>query len=199
MTGMVTLTQNDRSPELLAHGRRGPCAPPTAEERYEYLMARKPQGGGTSFVQKDPAAGVLSFQRRNYELKTNFLRANRVTPLGISEDTFDRTEAQNRGALHSHILWWARRRRLPPGYTRMPPIPEETEEEVAAAELGQAPPPRPRPAEADRKEDHPYFVAEVARVNAELVRPVLDSDGPPARNQKQLLWAFLLRTIQTRF
>ena len=41
--------------------------------------------------------------------------------------------------------------------------------------------------------------AEVARVNAELVRPVLDRGGPPATVQKQLLWAFLLRSIQTRF
>ena len=41
MTGMVTLTQNDRSPELLAHVRRGPCAKPTAEEQLEYLLGRK--------------------------------------------------------------------------------------------------------------------------------------------------------------
>ena len=60
---------------------------------------------------------------------------------------------------------------------------EDLPDEVAAAEPGQAPPPRPRPAEADRKEDHPYYVAEVARVNAELVRPVLDRGGPPATVQ----------------
>ena len=197
MTGMVTLTQNGRSPELLAHGRRGPCAPPTAEERYEYLMARKPPGGGgASAVQKDPAAGVLSFQRRNYELKANFHRANRVTPLGISEDTFDRTEAQMRGALHAHILWWAKRRRLPPGYTRMPPVPAPDADAAAAAEPGN-PPPRPRPAEQQRKEDHSYYFAEVARVNAELVRPLLDPGGPPELVQKQLCWAFLLGTVQT--
>ena len=66
-------------------------------------------------MQQDPAAGVLSFQRRTADLKANFLRAHRVTPLGVAEDTFDRTEAQNRGALHSHVLWWAKRRRLPAG------------------------------------------------------------------------------------
>ena len=33
MTGMVTVTQNDLSPELIAHARRGPCAAPTAEEK----------------------------------------------------------------------------------------------------------------------------------------------------------------------
>ncbi len=197
MTGMVTLTQNDRAPELLAHCRRGPCAQPTEREKFEYLLARKEKGVGRPEVQKDPTAAVLSFQRRNLEMKTNFLRANRVTPLGISEDTFDRAEAQNRGALHSHILWWAKRRRLPDGYIRMPPVP--TPDPGDGEEESGLPPPRPRPAEKDRKEDHPYYVAEVARVNAELVRPALDWDAPPDRVRKQLCWAFLLRTIQTRF
>ena len=32
MTGMITSTQNDYSPELLAHARRGPCAKPTESE-----------------------------------------------------------------------------------------------------------------------------------------------------------------------
>ena len=36
-------------------------------------------------------------------------------------------------------------------------------------------------------------------MNAELVRPVVDRDGPPDRVRKQLCWAFLLRTLQTRF
>jgi hypothetical protein len=135
-------------------------------------------------VQKDPTAAVLSYQRRSLELKTNFLRANRVTPLGIFEDTFDRTEAQNRGALHAHILWWARRRRLPAGYSRMPPVPAPEPDE--GDEEPGTPPTRPRPEEKDRKEDHPYYFAEVARVNAELVRPVVDRDGPPDRDRKQL-------------
>ena len=73
MTGMVTLTQNDRAPELLAHCRRGPCAQPTEREKFEYLLARKEKGVGRPAVQKDPTAAVLSFQRRNLEMKTNFL------------------------------------------------------------------------------------------------------------------------------
>ena len=44
MTGMVTMTQNDRAPELLAHLRRGPGAQPTEAEKYEYLLARKTRG-----------------------------------------------------------------------------------------------------------------------------------------------------------
>ena len=35
MSGMVTSTQNDASPELLAHARRGPCAAPQEAEMYE--------------------------------------------------------------------------------------------------------------------------------------------------------------------
>ena len=133
MTGMVTLTQNDRAPELLSHCRRGPCARPTEREKFEYQLARKERGAGAGAVQQDPAAGVLSFQRRNADMKANFLRAYRVTPLGVAEDTFDRTEAQNRGALHSHVLWWAKRRRLPSGYSRIPPVPAPDPDEAAAA------------------------------------------------------------------
>ena len=33
-TPMVTMTQHDNSPELLAHARRGPCAQPSAEDRF---------------------------------------------------------------------------------------------------------------------------------------------------------------------
>ena len=55
-----------------------------------------------------------------------------------------------------------------------------------------------RAPEHERKEDHPYYFAEVARVNAELVRPALDRTAPPDTVRKQLCCAFLLRTIQTR-
>ena len=103
MTGMITLTQNDHSPELLAHLRRGPRAAVTDAEKYAHLLGRKDRHGGKPVVQKDPTAAVLRFQRRNLELKASFLRAYQATPIGISEDTFDRTEAQNRGALHAHI------------------------------------------------------------------------------------------------
>ena len=38
-TAMVTLTQNDSSPELLAHARRGPCAVPTEELRCVHISS----------------------------------------------------------------------------------------------------------------------------------------------------------------
>ena len=40
MTGMVTITQNDRDPQLQAHARRGPCAKPTENEMFENLLTR---------------------------------------------------------------------------------------------------------------------------------------------------------------
>ena len=41
LTSMVTVSQNDLAPELIAHARRGPCAVPTAEEKLAYLLARR--------------------------------------------------------------------------------------------------------------------------------------------------------------
>ena len=41
MTGMVAITQNDLSPELIAHARRGPCAVPTPDEKIAYLLTRR--------------------------------------------------------------------------------------------------------------------------------------------------------------
>ena len=44
------------------------------------------------------------FQRRVRAIKQEFLKRAAKTPLGITQDYWDRTEAQQRGALHSHIL-----------------------------------------------------------------------------------------------
>jgi len=44
---------------------------------------------------------VLSFQRRALACKAKFLARGKSTPLGIVEDYWDRTEAQQRGSL----LW----------------------------------------------------------------------------------------------
>ena len=45
-----------------------------------------------------------------------------------------------------------------------------------------------------------YYHSEIARVNAELVRPVLPADMTTQKDEgyELLLWSFLLRTIQTR-
>ena len=49
-------------------------------------------------------AVVLSYQRRVAGIKKHFLGRGRTTPLGLVHDIWDRTEAQQRGALHAHIL-----------------------------------------------------------------------------------------------
>ena len=186
MSGMVTSTQNDASPELLAHARRGPCAKPTDEEMCEYLMARRAPGSQRAKVQEDATAAVVSFQHRTHVLKHHFLRRHRRTPLGISTNHWDRTEAQKRHALHAHIPWWAKRRWPTPGYKARPPIPEK------AARV--APTLSPKEANA---EDDVYYKAEMARIIAELVRPLPLSNTTSEMERDHNLWAFLLRAIQT--
>ena len=111
MTTMVTSTQNDLSPELLAHARRGPGAVPTDSEMCEYLLTRRAPGDKRANIQDDALAATLSFQRRTHALKSNFLIRHQRTPLGINIATWDRTEAQTREALHSHILGWNKKER----------------------------------------------------------------------------------------
>ena len=103
-TGMVTITQNDASPELLANARRGPCAPPNESEMVEYLFTHKrSHQEKRPNITKDATAATLSYQMRAHAMKKNFLHQNRRTPLGHCTDYWDRTEAQRRHALHGHI------------------------------------------------------------------------------------------------
>ena len=104
VTSMVTVTQNDLSPELIAHANRGPCAVPTEDEKIAYLLTRRGPSDRRPHIQKDATAAVLSFQRRTHAVKQNFLARNKKTPVGVSRGFWDRTEAQTRQALHSHIL-----------------------------------------------------------------------------------------------
>ena len=81
-TSMVTMTQNDSSPELLAHARRGPCAQPRGDELFEYLLTRRAPTDRRADVQQDPAAATLSFERRNYAQKHDFCDATIALPSG---------------------------------------------------------------------------------------------------------------------
>ncbi len=56
MTGMVTSTQYDYSPELLAHARRGPCAEPADAEMCEYLLTRRAPKEKRANIQNDATA-----------------------------------------------------------------------------------------------------------------------------------------------
>ena len=112
-TGMVTLTQNDASAELLANARRGPCAEPTDDELVEYLLThQRSHQPKRPNITTDATAAVLSYQRHVHALKNNFLRQNTRTPLAHVTDYWDRTEAQMRHSLHGHIPFWAKRRKL---------------------------------------------------------------------------------------
>ncbi len=65
---------------------------------------------------------VLSFQRRVAAIKKSFLVRGKAGPLGVPVDYWDRTEAQQRGSLHSHTLVWCKRRGAPKGWTALAPV-----------------------------------------------------------------------------
>ena len=112
MTHMVTVTQNDLAPELIAHARRGPCAVPTQEEKFAYLLTRRAPSDRRPNIQEDATAAVLSYQRRMHSVKQKFLVRHKRTPLGVCVAYWDRTEAQTREALHGHVLGWNKRRKI---------------------------------------------------------------------------------------
>ena len=92
MQCMVTITHNDRVPELLATIRRGPFAEPTETEQVEYLFTRvKSKREGLAF-ENYAFEHVLSYQRRIHATKEHFMKRNTRTPLGIMLDFWDRTE-----------------------------------------------------------------------------------------------------------
>ena len=61
MTSMVTVTQNDLAPELIAHARRGPCAVPTQEKKFAYLLTRRAPSDKRPNIQEDATAAVLFY------------------------------------------------------------------------------------------------------------------------------------------
>ena len=91
----VTITHNNRCAEMLAHIRRGPFARPTAEERIEHLLTRVHKKSSVSFG-AFALEHTLSFQRRVHAIKADFLYRGRATPLGITQDYWDRTEDARR-------------------------------------------------------------------------------------------------------
>ena len=119
-------------------------------------------------ITKDAAAATLSFQRRTHAFKERFMTQHRPTPLATVTDYWDRTEAQTRQALHSHIPFWAKRRKLNDGTSQK----QEKSESV---------------------EHRLYTEYEMARVHGELIRPMLDEEW----TRGEVLWSFLLRSIQT--
>ena len=85
MKSMVTITHNNRCPEMLAAVRRGPFAKPTQEEKIEFLLTRV-RKSDCRVAFGDHLEHTLSFQRRVAAIKLDFLRRGVATPLGITQD-----------------------------------------------------------------------------------------------------------------
>ena len=83
MQSMVTITHNDRVPELLAVIRRGPFAEPNETEQIEYLFTRVRAKREKMDFENYAFEHVLSYQRRIQATKEQFMRRNKKTPLGI--------------------------------------------------------------------------------------------------------------------
>jgi len=93
MNCMVTVTHINRVPELLAMVRGGPFAAPTDVEMIEAYLTRTPKMPALQFADH-AAEHVLSYQRRVMSLKQEFMKRCKPTPLGITVDYWDRTEAR---------------------------------------------------------------------------------------------------------
>ena len=107
MQVMVTLTANDSNPEMLAVIRRGPLSKPTSDEMIEYLLARKRRDQERPPYEHYSLEHVLSYQRRVKAVKESFLKRGVVTPLGVVNDFWDRTDRRRNSSLPSHVRFWA--------------------------------------------------------------------------------------------
>ena len=194
---MLTITANDSSPELAACIRRGPFAIPDEHETIEYLLGRKR-------IIRAPAEQygvfhVISYQRRLNYIKNEFFSRSSSTPLGDLMDWWDRTEAQKRGSLHSHILCWFQKRDLKvfTNYSALPGIPRQQ----PGNDLRQRPKTQDVPDLKDYQEDNMYFHNRVARIWTECVRPYVKSDDDTKYggfDYVTLRFTGLARVIQSR-
>ena len=114
--------------------------------------------------------------------------------------TRSRTEAQQRGALHSHILCWHEKRNLKKfdNYSALPGIPRE----APGTDCRQRPKSQVVPDLAEYQDDNIYFHNMVARIWGECVRPHLrdDENKEPwgGFDYVSLRFAGLTRSIQSR-
>ena len=174
MQEMVTITHNNRCAEMLATVRRGPFARSTQEERIEFLLTRVKKSDCKVAFADHALEHTLSFQRRVQSIKLEFLRRGASTPLGIPQDYWDRTEAQQRGALRAHILVWLRKRKAHDHWQALPPVPRTVK--------GNGPKQRPLSSpqmQSPHKIQHDscYQLAEMGRVSAEMPRPTVTHGG----------------------
>ena len=94
MQSMVTITHNNRCAEMLATVRRGPFARPTPEERIEFLLTRVRKTDCKVAFADHALEHTLSFQRRVHSIKQGFLKRAVTTPLGVTQDYWDRMQRE---------------------------------------------------------------------------------------------------------
>ena len=144
---------------------------------------------------------VISYQRRLNAIKNEFFVRQRETPLGKFLDWWDRTEAQMRGSLHSHILCWFQKRDLEKirNYSALPGIPRQ----APGNDHRQRPKNQEVPDLTDYQEDNIYFHNHVARIWTECIRPYVKHD--PDNNIRwggfdvvTLRYAGLARAVQSK-
>ena len=184
---------------MLAVVRRGPFARPTADERIEYLLTRVHKSScGVAFA-RHALEHTLSFQRRVQAIKLDFLKRCTPTPLGVCHDFWDRTEAQQRGALHSHILVWFRKRRTHPRWVALRPVervvkgdgPKQRRTDSAVG----GPSPLPQ---GHVQHDTCYQMFDMGRVSGEMVRPIVTPGDWGGYEVEMLRIGALARTVLVR-
>ena len=194
---MTTITHCDWSPELLAAIRRGPLAEPTEEEMVEYLLAAVPKCSMDKF-EEFAYEHVLCHSRRVDAIKKNFMQRNRRTCRGIITDYWDRTEEQQRRALHQRILEWWRRRARRSSHAPIEPVARE----VPGHDCQQRAMTCQTATVETYQEDEVYYENHVSRIWGELVRPnVGNGTGNVPWNgwgADELKIAGLAKAIQTR-
>ena len=109
-----------------------------------------------------------------------------------------RTEAQQRGALHSHILVWFRKRRAHPNWSALPVVPRTVNGTGPKQRHGPRGRERPSPEHQQIQHDSCYQQAEMGRVSAEMIRPTVTPGDFGGYDVEMLRMASLSRTILIR-
>jgi hypothetical protein len=185
------------SKQALACIRRGPFAIPDEHEMVEYLLSRKRTMRVTA--EQHGVYHVIAYQRRLNAIKNEFFRRDNTTPLGKLQDWWDRTEAQQRGSLHSHILCWFEQRDLNKftNYSALRGIPRT----APGNDCRQRPKSQHVPDLKDYQEDNIYFHNKVARIWCECVRPYVNNEDNikwGGFDVVTLRFAGLARAVQSR-
>ena len=92
---MITITQNNRNPEMLAAVRRGPFSKPLPQEKIEYLLTRLPETEARKEFETHALEHVMSFQRRVVACKREFLARQKNPPSALLKDYWGKFSGSN--------------------------------------------------------------------------------------------------------